>query len=325
MSVAPLQLLDDRADDSGIPTYVISPSPMIWLHELEGVNEPRSMPIWREMDLAEHQRGSADLAGVNWPGPVLLPAHVIAGLVQAKRLTLPSGWARRMSRAEVTRFVAVLNAWRIDRTLVDFKGLAAEIALNSQVDITLTKQAFATLPTRALYIDFETLDFRERRMPAGAFIGFNCDEKQQLELVISVDWQSHARTIWLPLTGVRLDDLLSHFAARARRNGTQSDNWREVADFVDRHVHIIISAVLLVVQGASKMVHLGDGISRDDGHGLWTRYRMSLCGDEGVNEAYARAATQCPGASPVVVADWTDSDNPNTTPTLSCSISQPVR
>lgn len=309
--------------DADVPTYVISPSPVLWADEFEGSNpRPGKPPIWRELMLRSRQRGSKVLGKMDWPGQVLLPSTVVGKLLSQKRLNVPDRW-RTMFQHDLTRFIALLNAWYVERLLFDFTALAGEIVLNSQVTAPLSPQAFSLMPAHAIYIDFESLDFRDRHLPGGAFVGLNVNETNGLELVLAIDRFESVQVHTFDLDGQSLETIMERLLKAARKSGKSAEEQSHVVTFIDHHVHTLLSAVLMVCSSHACLEHVVDGVSRENGQGLWTRWRIGKAFTETLNSAYSNAIRDSGCRAPVVVAEWVD-PGANALANLRCSIRTPA-
>lgn len=284
-------------------TFVISPSPVLWMEELQAFNEnPARLSVWRELSLRSRQRGSSTLNGRDWAGSVLIPSGVVGFLIEKNKLKAPVRWMAMPSQA-LSRFIAMLHAWQTERLIYDFSGLAGEIVLNSMADMALTPHLFSAIPAHAIYIDFESLNFRDRGLMAGFFVGINADDQGQLELVMIEDRFDQVKVHSIALRGQSVHEAVHDMLSQARRD-PNPEKLREAMEFVDKHLHILLSAVMMVCSSHSGSRHIEDGVSSSCGHGRWARWRIAAPFTDTITKGYARAIRLDPRHSPVLVAEW---------------------
>lgn len=281
-------------------------------------NEGQSF-VWREMALRTRQRGSQAIGGRDWPGKVLLPSDVIERLIEERRIKIPRRWGA-MSLTDLARFIGLLYAWQNDRLIFEFSGMATEVVVNSQVGAAMSAGAFGMMPAHAIYVDFESIDFRDRHLPGGFFAGINCNANSALELVLAVDKFNAVQMYVFPLTGRSADEVMQELLQAARAQGESRIEEQEAFAFIDRHLHAILSAILMIVAtGVQSYQHVEDGVSKADGHSLWTRWGIKETFTESFNHAYSQALKDPSGKAPVVVAEWIQPSGRDTVK-LRCSI-----
>lgn len=306
-------------DTPSAPTFVISPHPVLWMQEFAAANDRTGrLPVWRELAVRAQQRGSKALAGRDWSGPVLLPSGVIGHLLSRRSLNAPERW-QSLPSPDLNRFIAVLNAWQSAKLIFDFSGLAGQIVTNSEVSFPLNAKAFSLIPAPAIYVDFESLNFRERNLPGGFFAGLNLDDRNRLELVVIIDRFDRVQVHSFPLDGKTVEQAMSAILRSARKKGLKDGAWQETVNFVDHHLHTVLSAILLVSSSQNILEHIEDGVSRADGHGMWTRWRIRKAFTDPLNNAYEKAERMNPAHSPIVVAQWVD-PHAESVANLRCSI-----
>lgn len=205
---------------------VLSPSPLLWLQTFEQANCPsrraRGEPagfgdsVWAQLQQQVRKRGNVDAPGNDWPGHIYLPVDVVKRLVQEKELLLPEAW-RGLPQLQVARVIATLAAWQLERGIYSFTPLAEAIAATSQVDLPLRPVLFANLPSYAIFLDFEALRGSRPRLPFGAFVSLNRDDRGRDELVTVLDWGPRFEVRTFLLQGDLPDTLVSRLLADFRR------------------------------------------------------------------------------------------------------------
>lgn len=296
---------DSDFEPSAPYNLVISPSPVLWAEELQVFNDqPGRLSVWRELALRSRQRGSALLGGRDWIGPVLIPSGVVGLLVEKQKLKAPVRWMAMPSQA-LSRFISMLHAWQTERLIYDFSGLAGELVMNSTADMALTPQLFSSVPSHAIYIDFESMNFRQKGRMAGVFVGLNADDTGQLELVMIEDCLDQVKVHSIALKGQSMDEAIHDMLNQARRV-PNPEKLSQAMDFVDNRLQILLSAVMMVCSSHHGARHIEDGVSCRSGHGRWARWRISTPFTDTISKAYARAIRLDLNNAPVLVAEWVE-------------------
>jgi hypothetical protein len=219
---------------------VARPSPLLWLEEFEQANarwassrssSPRTRPeeaihdgaVWRLLQQHARQRGTSQLPGWRdrqWPGYVYLPSPLIHTLIERKELTIPASW-QRLPEGQLTRMVAALAGWQIDRGIYYFTPLADAIIANSQVNLPLRPVLFSWLPSHTLYLDLEHLRRDQPRLPLGLFASLNRNEHDIDEFVLVLDHGDRFEVRSFALQGELPDVLASQLLDRFRQSTRQ--------------------------------------------------------------------------------------------------------
>lgn len=304
--------------------YIISPSPVLWMQEMQSCNEMHSpMGVWRELSIRSRQRGTALLKGLEWPGNVVLPSAVIEKIFKLNRILVPDRW-REMGAERLSQLIAVLHAWQIERQIFQFTDFAKEIAVNGQMDTEMHPGLFSILPCPAIYLDFNNFDHGSLNLPGGAFVGvdFSVGKSKHpiSELIIGIDAYDHIDVFNLPLDGRKTDVVVREAVERYKAENKNAQKFSENIKYLEHHLLTIISAALMSSSNYGTMDLIPEIGDSPYSHKLWTRWGVNKVYNEMLNVNYDRAIKSAKGDKLIVVSEWVNSSK-NEVAVLNCKIS----
>lgn len=229
-------------------------APLVWLSALEDANRPvngAAMTLWNEIGMRAKHRGSESGGVKGWPGFVYLPAFLLERGISSRVIRVPPEW-EGYDLDVLSRLVATLAAWNLDRHVYQFTDMAAKIVRNSSVQINLKSHPFAMLPGFAAYIDLANVRETSDSLPYGFFISVNTRENGVPELVLILDFKNRLDIRAIKLDGSIPDDIFKGMLQEWRASSSNLPLPADVLEF-DANFHILLSSVLMTCINQAQM------------------------------------------------------------------------